>query len=197
MFYRHDPLYNASVRAVTRIACGAAFRREVRSGQMKRLTASVIVVVSLAATACGSGQRVTFSTYAKLGSLSVPAPSGFHRRTWTLGGMREGIVFSDGAIGRGTFRAPLDAGYLPERRNRVAFNVYTLGEPPPPRAPHLRLPLTFAHLPPSIKKANGVLHGGAIEVGSEVYGVQAWLGQDASAADRSTLLDALRAIRLN
>jgi hypothetical protein len=121
-----------------------------------------------------------------VGGLSVPTPRGFHDRRWG-----EGVAISDGTIGPGTASAPLTAGYLPQDPNRVSFSVFQgvfHG-----LAPHdLRLPVTLHDL----SRASGglTLWGGVFRIRNQIYGVEVWLGQNATSQDRSTLLAALASI---
>ena len=149
--------------------------------------AVLLGVVALAPSACGSGHHITFSRYARVGGLSVPTPAGFHRRAW-----HEGVAISDGTIGTGSPSAPLTAGYPPRNPKHVVLTVFR-GDFHDP-VPGEQLPLTLHDL----GRASGglTLWGGAFLIRGQSYGIELWLGRNASPADRSTVLGALRAIQL-
>jgi len=160
-------------------------------------TVVVLGLVALAVSACGGSSHVRYSTFSRVGELSVPTPPGFRRRSWS-----GGVTISNRAIGLGSLAGPLTSGYLPERPNRVALSVYRLSEMSPGMlARHIHLPLTLTQLLRASRQPVGVLSGGAFVFQKKVsgfhtdaYGVQVWLGGSASTADRSAVLRALNAI---
>jgi len=148
-------------------------------------------LVVLASTACASRPHALASSqiaaWSPVGGLSVPTPRGFHDRRWG-----DGVAISDGTIGPGTASAPLTAGYLPQDPNRVSFSVFQ-GVFHGLLPPHdLRLPVTLHDL----SRASGglTLWGGVFRIRNQIYGVELWLGQNATSRDRSTLLAALASI---
>jgi hypothetical protein len=146
-------------------------------------TATVLGLVALSASACGSGRRVTFPTSYQTCGLSIGLPPGFHHRFWNFdeGG---GITIGDGT------RGLTDPAEWVDNPNRVTLSVS--GPSGAPRK--LQFPITLHEL----SQGSGIPYweGGGL-VGSDNQGceVAVWLGPNAPAADRSAVLSVLQAIK--
>lgn len=154
--------------------------------------AVVLALVTLAASACGSGRHIKFSTYSQVCGLSVPMPVGFHRRFWDSNG-GGGVTIGDGTVGLGNPAEWVDDP------NRVTLAVATPGvSHGPTAAPHtLQFPITLDELE---RGSGGLTYwsgGGQVGSGNQSHecGVAVWLGPNASSADRSAVLSALQAIK--
>lgn len=150
----------------------------------------VLALVALAVSACGGGRRVTFSTRSQVCGLSVPMPSGFHRRFWNYAGSG-GVTIGNGPIGP---PEPAEWG-LEQNRVSLAVSCNQSGNPGGLVAPptKLQLPIKLHEL----AQGSGSLTywSGGGEIGGKECGVAVWLGPDAPAADRSAVLSALQAIK--